>query len=47
MPTVAWRAREERIQSDVPMSSIRRKTAEHLVLSKRTSAHVSAVFEID
>ena len=26
---------------------IRRKTAEHMVLSKRTSAHVSTVFEID
>jgi pyruvate dehydrogenase E2 component (dihydrolipoamide acetyltransferase) len=31
----------------VPMSAIRRKTAEHMVLSKRTSAHVSTVFEID
>ena len=31
----------------VPMSPIRRKTAEHMVLSKRTSAHVSTVFEID
>ena len=29
------------------MSPIRRKTAEHMVLSKRTSAHVSTVFEID
>jgi pyruvate dehydrogenase E2 component (dihydrolipoamide acetyltransferase) len=31
----------------VPMSPIRRKTAEHMALSKRTSAHVSTVFEID
>ena len=29
------------------MSPIRRKTAEHMVLSKRTSAHVSTVFEVD
>ena len=31
----------------VPMSPIRRRTAEHMLLSKRTSAHVSTVFEID
>ncbi|MCM2258498.1 MAG: 2-oxo acid dehydrogenase subunit E2 [Vicinamibacteria bacterium] len=31
----------------VPMSPIRRKTAEHMIVSKRTSAHVSTVFEID
>ncbi len=31
----------------VPMSPIRRRTAEHMVLSKRTSAHVTTVFEID
>lgn len=31
----------------VPMSAIRKKTAEHMILSKRTSAHVSTVFEID
>jgi 2-oxoglutarate dehydrogenase E2 component (dihydrolipoamide succinyltransferase) len=29
------------------MSPIRKKTAEHMVLSKRTSAHVTTVFEID
>jgi len=29
------------------MSPIRRRTAEHMVLSSRTSAHVSTVFEID
>jgi 2-oxoglutarate dehydrogenase E2 component (dihydrolipoamide succinyltransferase) len=31
----------------VPMSPIRKKTAEHMLLSKRISAHVSTVFEID
>jgi pyruvate dehydrogenase E2 component (dihydrolipoamide acetyltransferase) len=31
----------------VPMSPIRRKTAEHMILSKRTSAHVTTVFEVD
>ena len=36
----------ERVQV-VPMSPIRRKTAEHMTLSKRTSAHVTTVFEID
>ncbi len=29
------------------MSPIRKKTAEHMVVSKRTSAHVSTVFEVD
>ena len=36
----------ERVQV-VPMSPIRKKTAEHMVLSKRTSAHVTTVFELD
>jgi len=31
----------------VPMSPIRRKTAEHMVTSKRISAHVTTVFEIE
>jgi 2-oxoglutarate dehydrogenase E2 component (dihydrolipoamide succinyltransferase) len=31
----------------VPMSPIRRKTAEHMLLSRRTSAHVATVFEVD
>jgi 2-oxoglutarate dehydrogenase E2 component (dihydrolipoamide succinyltransferase) len=31
----------------VPMSVMRRKIAEHMVFSKRTSAHVHSVFEID
>ena len=30
-----------------PMSVMRRKIAEHMVMSKRTSAHVHSVFEID
>ena len=36
----------ERIEV-VPMSPIRRKTAEHMVLSKRISAHVTTVFEME
>src|SRR4029078_6395495 len=31
----------------VPMSPIRKRTAEHMTLSKRTSAHVTTVFELD
>jgi pyruvate dehydrogenase E2 component (dihydrolipoamide acetyltransferase) len=31
----------------VPMSMMRRKIAEHMVLSRRTSAHVHSVFEVD
>jgi 2-oxoglutarate dehydrogenase E2 component (dihydrolipoamide succinyltransferase) len=31
----------------VPMSVMRRKIAEHMVLSKRTSAHVHSVFEVN
>jgi 2-oxoglutarate dehydrogenase E2 component (dihydrolipoamide succinyltransferase) len=31
----------------VPMTPIRKKTAEHMILSKRTSAHVTTVFEVD
>ena len=31
----------------VPMSPIRKKTAEHMVQSKRTSAHVTTFFEMD
>lgn len=36
----------ERVER-VPMTAIRKKTAEHMVLSRRTSAHVTTVFEID
>ena len=31
----------------VPMSTMRKKIAEHMVLSRRTSAHVSTVFQVD
>jgi 2-oxoglutarate dehydrogenase E2 component (dihydrolipoamide succinyltransferase) len=30
-----------------PLSTMRRKIAEHMVLSRRTSAHVTTVFEVD
>jgi len=45
-PFVPARAPGERVEL-VPMSPIRKKTAEHMVLSKRISAHVSTVWEID
>ncbi len=31
----------------VPMSTMRKKIAEHMVMSKRTSAHVHGIFEVD
>jgi 2-oxoglutarate dehydrogenase E2 component (dihydrolipoamide succinyltransferase) len=45
-PFVAAFQPGERIQV-VPMSPIRKKTAEHMVLSKRLAAHVTTVFEMD
>jgi len=36
----------ERIQR-VPLTTMRRKIAEHMVVSRRTSAHVTTVFEVD
>src|SRR5256712_3258576 len=33
--------------SVVPMSAMRRKIAEHMVMSRRTSAHVTTVFDVD
>ncbi|PYT14458.1 MAG: 2-oxoglutarate dehydrogenase, E2 component, dihydrolipoamide succinyltransferase [Acidobacteria bacterium] len=33
--------------SVVPMSPMRKKIAEHMVMSRRTSAHVTTVFEVD
>jgi 2-oxoglutarate dehydrogenase E2 component (dihydrolipoamide succinyltransferase) len=45
-PAVPSHHPRERVEI-VPMSTIRRKTAEHMVLSKRTSAHVTTVFEVD
>jgi pyruvate dehydrogenase E2 component (dihydrolipoamide acetyltransferase) len=37
---------DERVEI-VPMSPVRKKTAEHMVQSRRISAHVSTIFEID
>jgi 2-oxoglutarate dehydrogenase E2 component (dihydrolipoamide succinyltransferase) len=37
---------EERMRIE-PMSAMRKKIAEHMVLSRRTAAHVTTVFEID
>jgi pyruvate dehydrogenase E2 component (dihydrolipoamide acetyltransferase) len=45
-PSPAGAAPGERTKV-VPMSPIRKRTAEHMIESKRTSAHVSTVFEID
>src|SRR5262249_4550971 len=36
----------ERIER-VPMTTMRRKIADHMVLSRHTSAHVTTVFEVD
>ena len=44
-PVPAYHA-GERVEV-VPMSPIRKKTSEHMTLSKRISAHVTTVFEID
>jgi pyruvate dehydrogenase E2 component (dihydrolipoamide acetyltransferase) len=45
-PHVPAYAPGERVEI-VPMSVMRRKIAEHMVLSRRTSAHVHSVFEVD
>jgi pyruvate dehydrogenase E2 component (dihydrolipoamide acetyltransferase) len=45
-PVVAPYRPGERVEI-IPMSPIRKRTAEHMVLSKRISAHVSTVWEID
>jgi 2-oxoglutarate dehydrogenase E2 component (dihydrolipoamide succinyltransferase) len=42
-PTFAAGARVER----VPLSAMRKKIAEHMIESRRTSAHVHSVFEVD
>jgi 2-oxoglutarate dehydrogenase E2 component (dihydrolipoamide succinyltransferase) len=42
-PSFAGGARTER----VPMSAMRKKIAEHMIESRRTSAHVHSVFEVD
>jgi 2-oxoglutarate dehydrogenase E2 component (dihydrolipoamide succinyltransferase) len=31
----------------VPLSAMRKSIAEHMVLSKKTSAHVTTIFEVD
>jgi 2-oxoglutarate dehydrogenase E2 component (dihydrolipoamide succinyltransferase) len=50
-PTPAVAPRPAMVASDrdelVPMTKIRRITAENMILSKRTSAHVTTVFHID
>ena len=43
-PPPAHPAEGDRVE---PMSVMRRKIAEHMVLSRRTSAHVTTVYEID
>jgi len=45
-PATETPARGEEVQT-VPMTQMRRLIAEHMVMSRRTSAHVSTVFEID
>jgi len=47
-PEVQSPTPDPRSASDVtPMSSMRKRIAEHMVLSKRTSAHVHSVFHVD
>ena len=47
-PAVAPRAKVPGGRVDiVPLSPIRKKIAEHMVLSRRTSAHVHSVFHVD
>jgi pyruvate dehydrogenase E2 component (dihydrolipoamide acetyltransferase) len=43
----AWGVKPGAQDEVVPMTVMRRRIAEHMVLSKRTSAHVHSVFEID
>jgi 2-oxoglutarate dehydrogenase E2 component (dihydrolipoamide succinyltransferase) len=43
----AWGVKPGATDEVVPMSVMRRRIAEHMVLSKRTSAHVHSVFEVD
>ena len=45
--TPAPRSATARRVDVVPMSPIRKKTSDHMVMSKRTSAHVSTVWEVD
>ena len=43
----AWGVKPGAQDEVVPMTIMRRRIAEHMVMSKRTSAHVHSVFEID
>jgi pyruvate dehydrogenase E2 component (dihydrolipoamide acetyltransferase) len=43
----AWGVKPGATDEVVPMTVMRRRIAEHMVTSKRTSAHVHSVFEID
>jgi 2-oxoglutarate dehydrogenase E2 component (dihydrolipoamide succinyltransferase) len=43
----AWGVKPAAQDEVVPMTIMRRRIAEHMVLSKRTSAHVHSVFEVD
>jgi pyruvate dehydrogenase E2 component (dihydrolipoamide acetyltransferase) len=43
----AWGVKPAAADEVVPMTVMRRRIAEHMVMSKRTSAHVHSVFEID
>lgn len=45
-PVEKKEAVEERTEV-VPMSPMRKRIAEHMIMSKRTSAHVTTVFEVD
>jgi 2-oxoglutarate dehydrogenase E2 component (dihydrolipoamide succinyltransferase) len=47
MPTAPPAFKPGENVSVVPMTVMRKKIAEHMVLSKRTAAHVHSVFEID
>jgi pyruvate dehydrogenase E2 component (dihydrolipoamide acetyltransferase) len=43
----AWGVKPGAHDEVVPMTVMRRRIAEHMVMSKRTSAHVHSVFEVD
>ena len=46
-PGKALASRDAETAEVVPMSVMRKKIAEHMMLSRRTSAHVHSVFEVD
>jgi 2-oxoglutarate dehydrogenase E2 component (dihydrolipoamide succinyltransferase) len=43
----AWGVKPGATDEVVPMTVMRKRIAEHMVMSKRTSAHVHSVFEVD